>query len=114
MNKIIGLLVVAAASLALLAQNQDALLISTAQRTVTETESYEWRTITFYADPVTGAVNVRAVYEKVNRTDGVPSKSEVVRDVQIPWSQATNIAPALVLVREQFRTAMPTILTNTP
>lgn len=97
-----------------LAQNTDSVVVSTQTKTVTETESIEWRTISFLSDQFSGSINVRAVYERVTRSDGVPVKSSVVRDVEIPWSQATNIAPALVLVREQFKAAMPTILTNAP
>jgi len=55
-----------------------------------------------------------AVYESVVRVDGQLKSRHLLREASIPWSQATNIAPALVLVREQFRAAMPTILTNTP
>jgi len=90
----------------------DAIVISSEEKTVQTTITQEWRSITFVANSQTGEINVRAVYELVARTDGVPTSATPIRDVEIPWAQATNIAPALVLVREQFRLAMSTILTN--
>ena len=92
----------------------DAITISSTTRTVTELKTREWRRIQFNADPATGDVTVSAAYEEVLRVDGKPVGFTEIRSVSIPWTQATNIAPALALVREQFRAAMPTILTNTP
>lgn len=68
----------------------------------------------FIADPGTGEIRVVAAYESVTRVDGVPKERIPIREVSIPWANATNIAPALAIVREQFKAAMPTILTNTP
>ena len=92
----------------------DAITVSSTIRTVTEVKTREWRRIQFNADPATGDVSVSAIYEEVLRVDGKPVGFTEIRTVSIPWSQATNIAPALVLVREQFKAAMPLILTNTP
>lgn len=89
----------------------DSILVSESTKTVVETETKEWRTIVFTAGD-NGDVSVRAVYERVKRVDGKLASAEQLREVTIPWSQATNIAPALVLVREQFKLAMSTILTN--
>lgn len=108
-------LVVALACVASLAQvPDDAITVSSTTRTVTEVKTKEWRRIQFNADPATGEVSVSALYEEVIRVDGKPVGFTEIRSVNLPWSQATNIAPALVLVREQFKAAMPTILTNTP
>jgi hypothetical protein len=93
---------------------QDAILVSSATKTIVETETKEWRTIQFTADPASGEIAVMAVYESVVRVDGQLKSRQLLREASIPWSQATNIAPALVLVREQFKAAMPTILTNAP
>lgn len=92
----------------------DAITVSSTIRTVTEVKTREWRRIQFNADPATGDISVSALYEEVLRVDGKPVGFTEIRTVSIPWSQATNIAPALVLVREQFKAAMPTILTNSP
>lgn len=97
-----------------LAQSADSILVSSVEKTVTETVSKEWRMIRFDASRSTGEIAVTAVYEKVLRVDGEAKSYEVIREVTIPWSQATNISSALVLVRDQFGAAMSTILTNTP
>jgi hypothetical protein len=93
---------------------QDAILISSTTKTIVETETKEWRTIQFTADPISGEISVMVVYESVVRVDGHLKSRQLLREASVPWSQATNISPALVLVREQFKAAMPTILTNTP
>jgi hypothetical protein len=93
---------------------QDAMVVSTETKTVVETTTREWRRIEFEASPATGDVTVKASYEEVVRVGGQVKSARQIREAFIPWSQATNIAPALVLVREQFKSAMPMILTNTP
>ena len=108
-------LILALACLACVGQvPEDAITVSSTTRTVTEIKTKEWRRIQFNANPETGDISVTALYEEVLRVDGKPVGFTEIRTVSIPWSQATNIAPALVQVREQFKAAMPTILTNTP
>lgn len=92
----------------------DAITVSSTTRTVTEVKTREWRRIQFNADPSTGEISVSALYEEVIRVDGKPIGFTEIRTVTIPWTQATNIAPSLVQVREQFKVAMPLILTNSP
>lgn len=92
----------------------DALVVSSETKSVVETKTKEWRRIEFEASRSTGEIQVRAVYEEVVRVDGEVKEASVIREAFIPWNQATNIAPALVQVREQFKAAMPIILTNTP
>jgi hypothetical protein len=93
---------------------QDAIVVSSEIKTVIETTTREWRRIEFEASPATGEVTVKASYEEVVRVGGEVKSARQIREAFIPWSQATNIAPALVLVREQFKAAMPLILTNSP
>lgn len=92
----------------------DAITVSTSTRTVVEVKTQEWRRFTFDADPSTGDITVSAMYEEVLRVDGKPTSFKEIRSVRMPWAQATNVSPSLVLVREELKAAMPTILTNTP
>lgn len=92
----------------------DAITVSTTTRTVVEIKTREWRRFVFDADPATGEITVSSMYEEVVRVDGKPTSFKELRSVRLPWAQATNISPSLVLVREELRAAMPTILTNAP
>lgn len=112
MKKIIGSLLICAASVAQVPT--DAIVVSTETKSIIQTTTKEWRKIEFEANRETGDIQVRAVYEEVVRVDGNVKSASVIREAFLPWNQATNIAPALVLVREQFKAAMPLILTNTP
>lgn len=94
----------------------DAIVVSETKHTVTFTEvkTQEWRQYRFVADPNTGDIALHATYEEVVRTDGKLTSAVEIRSVTVPWHDVTNIAPALILVREQLRIALPTILTNSP
>ncbi len=107
--------IIALVSVAALAQvPDDAITVSTSTRTVTEVKTKEWRRFVFDADPASGEITVSAMYEEVIRVDGKPTTFKELRSVRLPWAQATNISPSLVLVREELKSAMPTILTNAP
>ena len=88
----------------------DAIVVSTATKTVVETETREWRTIQFIANQDTGNVMVAAVYEAVVRIDGQLKSRRIIRESLITWEQAIQIAPSLVQVRAEMNAAMPVIL----
>ena len=100
--------------LSFLASATDGIVVSSSVKTVSVEVKDEWRTILFVSEPKTGEISVNATYERVTREGGEVKSRNIIREVSIPWNEATNIASALVLVREQFKAAMPTILTNTP
>jgi hypothetical protein len=88
----------------------DGILVSQTSKTVAIEVAREWRTITFTLDPTTREVSVNAFYEEVAREDGVVKKRTGIREENLPWAAATNIAPALIDVRSQFNSALPAVL----
>lgn len=93
--------------------SSDQVVVSSTTKVVEVEVTKEWRTITFTLDPDTHEVSVRAYYERVVREDGVVKKRDGIRETTLQWAAATNIAPALIAVREQFNAALPTVLADT-
>ena len=99
-----------------LAALADGLLVSSSSDTVTKTVTDEWRNASFNANPNTGDITVMLTYERVVRAITSDSTNVIslteLKTAAVPWATATNIAPALAMVRAQLQAALPTLLAN--